>query len=91
MKGLLTGSHAADGQRRRGRRGGELAHRMGPPRPETLPRFLPLCPQGSGPKMGLGGQGLTVALAGSDATMPVLKVNTGLGQLCPHQGGRDSP
>ena len=47
MKGLLTGSHAADGQRRRGRRGGELAHRMGPPRPETLPRFLPLCPQGS--------------------------------------------
>ena len=47
MKGSLTGSHAADRQRRRGRRGGELAHPMGPPQPETLPWFLPLCPQGS--------------------------------------------
>ena len=50
-----------------------------------------LCPQGPGPEMGLGGQGLTVTLTGSDATLPVLKVNTGLGQPCPHQRGRHSP
>lgn len=63
----------------------------GPPQPETLPRFFLLCPQGPGPEMGLGGRGLTVTLTGSDATLPVLKVNTGLGQPCPHQRGRHSP
>lgn len=63
-----------------GRRSGELAHLTGPPHPETLPRSFPLCPQGSGTKMGLDDRGLIVALAGSDATLLVLKVHTGLGQ-----------
>lgn len=55
----------------------------GSPHPETLPWSFPPCPQGSGTKMGLDDWGLTVALAGSDATLLVLKVHTGLGQPPP--------